>query len=59
MLFHSPKRLIRRSISHGNTQLDEEISELYETIIKKKQSGYTIEELYHIQKKFLNIYITY
>ena len=57
MIFHSPKRVIRRSISHGITQTDEEISELYETIIKKKQTGYSIEELLpHTEENFKYIY---
>ena len=57
MSFHSPKRVVRRSISHGKTQLDEEILELYDTIIKKKQSGYSIEELLpHTEENFKYIY---
>ena len=57
MSFHSPKRVVRRSISHGKTQLDEEILELYDTIIKKKQSGYSIEELLpHTDENFRYIY---
>ena len=57
MSFHSPKRVVRRSISHGKTQLDEEILELYDTIIKKKQSGYSIEELLpHTDENFKYIY---
>ena len=44
MIFHSPKR-IRRSISQNKSELDEEIIQLYQTVIKKQQLGYTLEDL--------------
>ena len=41
---HSPKRN-RRSVSQPKTAFDAEINILYESIIKKQQSGYSQEEL--------------
>ena len=53
---HSPKRN-RRSVSQPKSAFDSEINVLYESIIKKQQSGYSQEEFYLIIKKILKIYI--
>ena len=56
MSFHSPKR-IRRSISQGKTQLDEEVIILYKKVIKNIQSGYSNEEILpHNEENFKIIF---
>ena len=53
---HSPKRN-RRSVSQPKTAFDAEINILYESIIKKQQSGYSQEELLpHNEENFKYIY---
>ena len=56
MSFHSPKR-IRRSVSQGKTQLDEEVIILYKKVIKNIQSGYSNEEILpHNEENFKIIF---